>query len=661
MKKFLRLFCIVLSVAMIAGLGACSKKDDDNKTEEKKNEETKKEEKKTDDKGQKDTSSDEKKTDKELADEVAALIDAIYVQERTDKTDEQCAQAKAAWDKLTDAQKELVEGEEADPDYFGRDTGDAGKDDPRNADDIGKKELLVVSFGTSFNDSRAMDIKGIEDALAKEFADWSVRRAFTAQIIINHVQARDGEKIDNVEQALDRAVNNGVEVLVIQPTHLMHGAEYDELKEAVDKYTSKIKEIIIAEPLLGQVGNDATVINDDKKAVATALTAAAVKDAGYASLDEAAQAGTAFVFMGHGTSHTAKVSYSQMQTQMENLGYKNVFIGTVEGEPESTACEEVIKAVAGAGYKNVVLRPLMVVAGDHANNDMAGEDEDSWVNMFKASGSFEKVDVQITGLGRLEDIQTIYIAHSKAAVDSVKNVPADKSTEGTVSGELEDGIYTADFNTDGSMFHVNEAYNGKGVLTVKDGKMTIHVSLPSKNTVNLFYGLAEDAKKEGADLIQPTTDTVHYPDGTTEEVNGFDIPVPYLDKEFDCALVGTKGKWYDHKVSVSSPAATVKDGSYKAEVTLSGGTGKASVESPAKLEVENGIITATVVWSSSNYEYINIGETRYDRLKTDGNSTFKIPVKLDEDIKISALTTAMSEPHLIDYTLRFDGATIQAD
>ena len=360
-----------------------------------------------------------KKTDKELADEVAALIDAIYVQEWTSKTDKQCAAAKAAWDKLTDAQKELVEGEEADPDYFGRDTGDAKKDDPRNADKIGKKELLVVSFGTSFNDSRAKDIKGIEDALQKAFPDWAVRRAFTAQIIINHVQARDGEKIDNMEQALDRAVKNGVQVLVIQPTHLMHGAEYDELKAAVDKYSSKFAKVAVAEPLLGEVGKDASIINADKKATAVAVTAAAVKDAGFSTLEAADKAKTAFVFMGHGTSHTAKVSYSQMQAQMNALGYKNVFIGTVEGEPEETACEEVIKAVSAAGYKNVILRPLMVVAGDHANNDMAGDEEGSWLYNFKASGNFDKVDPQIEGLGRLPAIQKLYISHTQAAVDSL--------------------------------------------------------------------------------------------------------------------------------------------------------------------------------------------------------------------------------------------------
>ena len=357
--------------------------------------------------------------DELAAQNVADLIDAIYVQERTDDTDAQCAAAKAAWDALTDAQKELVEGEEADPDYFGRDTGDASQDDPRNADDIGENELLVVSFGTSFNDSRAADIKGIEDALQAAYPDWAVRRAFTAQIIINHVQARDGEKIDNMQQAMDRAVANGVKNLVVQPTHLMHGAEYDEMMEMIDSYRDKFESVAVAEPLLGEVGADATAINSDKEAVAKAITAAAVKDAGFDSLDAAAAEKTAFVFMGHGTSHTAKVSYSQMQTTMQTLGYDNVFIGTVEGEPEETACENVIEAVKAAGYTKVVLRPLMVVAGDHANNDMAGADDDSWLSQFKASGAFEEVDTQIAGLGEISDIQQLYIAHTKAAIESL--------------------------------------------------------------------------------------------------------------------------------------------------------------------------------------------------------------------------------------------------
>ena len=362
-----------------------------------------------------DTESD-KDADKKAADKVAALIDAIYVQERNDKTDEQCAEAKEAWDSLTDAQKELVEGENADPDYFGRDTGDASKDDARNQDDIGENEILAVSFGTSFNDSRVADIKGIEDALQEANPDWSVRRAFTAQIIINHVQARDGEKIDNVDQALERAVDNGVKNLVVQPTHLMHGAEYDELVEAVENYKDKFETVKIAEPLLGEVGADADAVNSDKETVAKALTAEAVKDAGYDSLDAAKEDGTAFVFMGHGTSHTAKVSYSQMQTQMKDLGYDNVFIGTVEGEPEETSCESVIDTVEKAGYKKVVLRPLMVVAGDHANNDMAGDDDDSWLSMFKASGKFDSVDTQITGLGEIKDIQQIYVDHTAEAM-----------------------------------------------------------------------------------------------------------------------------------------------------------------------------------------------------------------------------------------------------
>ena len=355
--------------------------------------------------------------DQAAADEVAAMIDAIYVQTRTDETDAQCEAAKAAWDALTDAQKALVEGDEASPDYFGLDTGDASKDDPRNQDDIGENELLVVSFGTSFNDSRVADIKGIEDALQEANPDWSVRRAFTAQIIINHIQARDGEKIDNMTQALDRAVANGVKNLVVQPTHLMHGAEYDEMCEALEQYKDKFESVAIAEPMLGEVGSDATVINADKEAVAKAITAAAVADSGFESVDAAKEAGTAFVFMGHGTAHVAKVTYSQMQAQMQQLGYENVFIGTVEGEPEETSCEAVIEAVKAAGYTNVILRPLMVVAGDHANNDMAGSEDDSWKTMFEAAGF--TVDCQIAGLGEIADVQALYIAHTQAAIDAL--------------------------------------------------------------------------------------------------------------------------------------------------------------------------------------------------------------------------------------------------
>lgn len=371
-------------------------------------------------------------SDQEAADNVAALIDKIYVQERTDTTDADCAAAKEAWDGLTDTQKELVSGENASPDYFGLDTGDASMDDARNEDEIGENELLVVSFGTSYNDSRTEDIKGIEDALQEAYPDWSVRRAFTAQIIINHIQSRDGEAIDNMQQALDRAVENGVKNLVVQPTHLMHGAEYDEMMEALDEYQDKFESVAVAEPMLGEVGDDAAVINEDKAAVAQAAADAAVKDAGYENMDAAAEDGTAFVFLGHGTSHTAKVSYSQMQTQMNELGYTNAFIGTVEGEPEETACEAVIDAVKEAGYKKVVLRPLMVVAGDHANNDMAGSEEDSWKSMFEESGNFDSVETQIAGLGRIDAIQELFVEHTQTAIDSLGAADAEAETEETV-------------------------------------------------------------------------------------------------------------------------------------------------------------------------------------------------------------------------------------
>ena len=485
-------------------------------------------------------------SDQEAADKVAALIDAIYVQTRTDETDAQCTAAKEAWDALTDAQKEMVEGEFADPDYFGRDTGDASLDDPLNQDEIGENEILVVSFGTSFNDSRVKDIGGIEKAIAAANPDYSVRRAFTAQIIINHIQARDGEKIDNVDQALTRAVDNGVKNLLIQPTHLMHGAEYDELVETVNKYADSFETVKISEPLLGEVGADATIVNEDKQTVAKEITNAALLDAGFESLEKAADEQTAFVFMGHGTSHAAKVTYSQMQTQMNELGYKNVFVGTVEGEPEETSCENVIAAVQEAGYTKVILRPLMVVAGDHANNDMAGDDEDSWKSMFESAGLL--VDCQIAGLGRIENVEALYVQHTADAIK--KNSDSVKSEESGIA--LEKGTYEVSFNTDSSMFRVNEANNGKGTLTVnEDGTAYVSIALVSKKIVNLYVGTAADAENNEADWLQPYDVEVTYSDGSKETVNGFDVPVEKLSEEFDLAILGEKGKWYDHKVSVT--------------------------------------------------------------------------------------------------------------
>lgn len=376
-------------------------------------------------------------TDEEKAQaaEVGKKIDAIYVQNWSEDTEKLCKEAKEAWDALSDSAKAEVKGEHASPEYFGLDTGDVTKDNPLNQDEIGEKEILVVSFGTSYNDSRAKDIGGIESYLAKQFPDYSVRRAFTSQIIMNHILARDGEKIDNVEQALERAKKNGVKELIVQPTHLMQGKEYDELKETLDKHKADFAKVALAEPLLGEVGKDAEEVNADKEQVATLLVQAAVTDGGFDSVQKAGQEGAAFVFLGHGTSHTAAITYSEMQTAMRKLGYNNVFIGTVEGEPAETAVDAVIEAVKKASYKKVTLRPMMVVAGDHAHNDMAGAEEDSWVQKFVASKNFDRVETQILGLGGIADIEKIYAAHTQAAIDQAEGKTAESGAAETTAAE----------------------------------------------------------------------------------------------------------------------------------------------------------------------------------------------------------------------------------
>ena len=256
-------------------------------------------------------------------------------------------------------------------------------------------------------------------------------------------------------------------------------------------------------------------------------------------------------------------------------------------------------------------------------------------------------------------------AEAPAEETPAEETPAEEETEEPAEPALPDGVYTAEFNTDSSMFHANEACDGKGTLTVKDGQMTIHVSLVSKTILNLYPGLAEDAKAEGAELLQPTTDTVTYSDGTSEEVYGFDIPVTAVDTDFDLAILGTKGKWYDHVVSVrdavekAAEAETPADGTYTCDVTLEGGSGRAAVDSPAALTVADGKMTATIAWSSPNYDYMLIDGEKYLPTNTEGNSTFEIPVAaLDTALAVTADTVAMSTPHEIDYTLTFDSATL---
>ncbi|MBR2742525.1 MAG: iron transporter [Clostridia bacterium] len=248
---------------------------------------------------------------------------------------------------------------------------------------------------------------------------------------------------------------------------------------------------------------------------------------------------------------------------------------------------------------------------------------------------------------------------------------ASKDAAQTDEAALADGVYSADFETDSGMFHVNEACGGKGTLTVSGGEMTIHISLVSKRIINIYAGTAEEAKADEANIISPTTDEITYSDGMTEEVFGFDLPVPVLGEEFDCAILGESGKWYDHKVKVANPcalpeaakSAALSDGAYTIEVVLDGGSGRASVESPARVTVSDGKASVNLVWSSTHYEYMLVGETEYDRVNTEGNSEFSIPFEPDADgnMAVSALTTAMSEPRLIDYTLRFDMSTLKGE
>ena len=273
-------------------------------------------------------------------------------------------------------------------------TGDASLDDPLNADEIGEKELLVVSFGTSFNDSRRLTIGGIERALQKAFPDWSVRRAFTSQIIIDHVKSRDGEVIDNVSEALDRAVENGVKTLVVQPTHLMHGFEYTDLVNELAGYADAFESITVGEPLVNSAED-------------FALTAAVLADS-TASYNDGK---TAIVYMGHGTEAESNEIYAKMQQLMKDAGYENYFIGTVEAEP---SLEDVLALVQAGSYERVVLRPMMIVAGDHANNDMAGAEEDSWKSVFEAAGY--EVECVLQGLGQSSVVQQMFVRHTAEAM-----------------------------------------------------------------------------------------------------------------------------------------------------------------------------------------------------------------------------------------------------
>lgn len=542
----------------------------------------------------------------------------------------------------SDESSESSENQDADDDE-NYDTGDASLDNPRNQDGIGEKELLVLSFGTSFNDSRRLTVGAIEDDIEKAFPDYSVRRGFTSNIIIDHVKKRDNISIDDIDESLQRAVDNGVKELVVQPTHLMNGLEYDELKEKIAKYESSFEKISIGEPLLTS--------DEDFKEVEKAITE---------WTSEYDDGETAICFMGHGTSAESNAVYQKMQDMLTADGYTNYFIGTVESTP---SIDDVKNAVKAGNYKRVVLEPLMVVAGDHANNDMAGDEEDSWKSVFEAEGY--KVECLVRGLGENEKIRQLYVNHAKKAVENLSETSGSSgssdntSTEPVSASDLNDGTYTITVDSSSSMFNITDCQ-----LTVADGKMTAVMTMGGTGYQYLFMGKGADAEESGYIPFEETNDGA----------NTFTVPVESLNTEIDCsAFSKKKEEWYDRtlvfradslpaeafKNAPSSASSDIEDGEYTVEVTLEGGSGKSSVESPAKLTVESGKAFAEIVWNSPNYDYMIVDGEKILPFNTDGNSSFKIPVsEFDSKIDVKADTTAMSEPHEIEYTLYFNSESI---
>ena len=319
-------------------------------------------------------------------------------EEKTEKaTEAVTTEAAETTEENTTEAETTTEAEEED-DEENYDTGDASLDNVRNQDEIGENELLVISFGTSYNDSRRLTIGAVEDALEKAFPEYSVRRGFTANIVIDHVAKRDGVKIDDIEEALNRAVENGVKNLVVQPTHLMNGLEYEELTGKIAEFSDAFEKVSIGEPLLTS--------DDDFAKVEKAITD---------WTKEYDDGETAICFMGHGTEADSNAVYQKMQDLLTKDGFANYYVGTVEAEP---SVEDVLEKVKAGNYKKVILEPLMVVAGDHANNDMAGDEEDSWKSVFEAEGY--EVKCLLRGLGENEDIQSIYVDHAQKAIDSIK-------------------------------------------------------------------------------------------------------------------------------------------------------------------------------------------------------------------------------------------------
>lgn len=515
--------------------------------------------------------------------------------------------------------------------------------------------ILVVSFGTSYNDSRDITIGAIEQAVADAFGEYEVRRAFTSQIIIDKLKERDGLEIDNVTEALDRAVADGISRLVVQPTHLMDGYEYTDLLNELSDYVDSFDEILLGAPLLT---SDA-----DFDAVIAAITEKT------ASYDDGE---TAVCFMGHGTEAASNQVYARLQDKLSEAGYENYYIGTVEAEP---TLDDVMAALQEkGGYAKVVLEPLMVVAGDHANNDMAGEEEDSWKTILENEGY--EVECVLEGLGQIPAIQELYVQHVQDAIDSGEAFTGVETQEAqSVSGTLEDGVYTIDVESSSSMFNVEKA-----VLTVENGQMSAVLTLGGTGYSMLYMGTGEEAAQAAeADCIP-----------FVEDENGaytYTVPVQALDEPVDCAAFSIrKEEWYDRQLTflsataVSADAsadasaeetlteetqtavdqAAVENGAYTIELTFAGGSGKAEILSPARITITDDGATATVQWNSPNYDYMLVDGEKYLPVNTEGDSVFEIPVTLDEEMTVIGDTVAMSTPHEIEYTLTFHSETMKA-
>lgn len=515
-----------------------------------------------------------------------------------------------------------------------------------------KSAILAVSFGTSFNDSRDITIGAIEEAMTKAFPEYEVRRAFTSQIIIDVLKERDALEIDNVEEALDRAVVDGVKELIVQPTHLMNGFEYNDLAKTLTDYLDQFEKITLAEPLL--------ISDADFDAVVKAITE---KTASYDNGE------TAICFMGHGTEADSNAVYAKLQDKLTEGGYENYYIGTVEAAP---TLDDVIAALKAKGtYKKVVLLPLMVVAGDHANNDMASDEEDSWKTILTNEGY--EVECVIEGLGQIPAIQELYVAHTKAAMEAgVAFSGVAEAEEQILVGELTDGTYAIEVESSSSMFKVEKAE-----LTIADGTMTAVITLGGTGYTKLYMGTGEQAAAATEEDCIPFIEDA-------EGAYTYTIPVVALDQPIDCAAFSAnKEEWYDRQLTFLSAAvqtegtasevtestsesstleSTAKeDGTYTIEVTLEGGSGKTTIVSPAMIKVDGDSIMATIQWTSPNYDYMLVNDEKYLPINTEGDSVFEIPVLVfDEAMPVIGDTVAMSKPHEVEYTITFHSETMKA-